>query len=825
LPLQPWLRRSILAGAVGVGLVLLALTMQIFAPLLTSATVARSMEARAMVPAYEYEPWYSLAIQDGRTKPFQSACGEAVRKVTGRSRFEGLDPVAVVLAWMLAEGNGTDHGTCWENYPFILCAHRELRRQIYEHLPEEQRDAIQETSQYITPADLRASPGFDRLLQTVARTRRDIGGKAHLELTTEYLKAEEVGRRLMLFDTLCGKTATRLFRNALAGEQFLDLQEYADIEDCSPDEALARLEGKLTKLADPLHLVPLDRVAGSGWFSLAELRAMRRDSSQWGRYVARRLREMPERYLGPEGKQALDALGERLQSGNGRSSLEEVKAALTERREARLRRLESADRAGNRDEANRLFQELLPTSQDQLRFQEARARFAKGPQALTPPVVEELRAIARDADERVLRRLDEELQRAQQKVLDDAELRMIQLDYLESLFPDLYREALKDQEYPQAQVDAVLTAFQKVRDAYRTGTPARFDEASQAFFHVVATAGEAVEPYPGVETISAELLFNRLQPFLWSWIAMLAALILLGISLIRPPEAHSGKRLWYGLGLALYVASLAMQAIGFGLRIAISGRAPVSNMYETVIFVAFMSALFALILELIYRRRVIAVAGAAVATLGLVLADQMPLALDPKISPMVPVLRTNYWLTVHVLTIVSSYAAGTLAWGLGNVTLALLVFGKGQPETLKTLAHYTYRALQIAVLLLAAGTFLGGWWAAESWGRFWGWDPKEVGALIALVCYVIPLHARYLGWIRDFGLAVSAILCYASILLSWYVVNFVVAAGLHSYGFGAGGAVWVLWASLLNIEWVLIATYLVDRRSSGARDRPAEAAA
>jgi ABC-type transport system involved in cytochrome c biogenesis permease subunit len=124
------------------------------------------------------------------------------------------------------------------------------------------------------------------------------------------------------------------------------------------------------------------------------------------------------------------------------------------------------------------------------------------------------------------------------------------------------------------------------------------------------------------------------------------------------------------------------------------------------------------------------------------------------------------------------------------------------------LGEFTYRALQVTVLLLAAGTFLGGWWAAEAWGRFWGWDPKEVGALLALVCYVIPLHARYLGWVKDFGLAVSAVLCYGAIILSWYVVNFVLAAGLHSYGFGAGGGPWVLLAVLLNLEWVLLASLL-----------------
>jgi ABC-type transport system involved in cytochrome c biogenesis permease subunit len=213
-----------------------------------------------------------------------------------------------------------------------------------------------------------------------------------------------------------------------------------------------------------------------------------------------------------------------------------------------------------------------------------------------------------------------------------------------------------------------------------------------------------------------------------------------------------------------------------------------------------------------------------VATLGLVLADQLPLALDPKISPLLPVLRSNYWLTIHVLTIVSSYAGGTLAWGLGNIALTMLAFGTPRRELLKTLSQFTYRAMQIAVLLLAAGTFLGGWWAADSWGRFWGWDPKEVWALIALVCYVIPLHMRFIGWVKDFGLAVAAVLCYAAIVMSWYGVNFVLGAGLHSYGFGGGGPWWVFWAGLINIEYVLVCSLLYLNKSRVPASPPASSA-
>jgi ABC-type transport system involved in cytochrome c biogenesis permease subunit len=350
---------------------------------------------------------------------------------------------------------------------------------------------------------------------------------------------------------------------------------------------------------------------------------------------------------------------------------------------------------------------------------------------------------------------------------------------------------------------------------------AQFASASKAFFESAAQAGEKVEAYPGVKTIDLEMTFNRVQPFMWAWILMLTALALFVVSMMWRANVP------YTLAFLAYFASLGFQAFGYYCRIAISGRPPVSNMYETVIWVASMSAIFALVLELIYRRRVIGLAGALVATIALVLADQMSMVLDPKISPLTPVLRSNFWLIIHVLTIVSSYAGGTLAWGLGNVALVLLTFGKPGRETLRTLSNYTYRAMQIAVLLLAAGTFLGGWWAAYSWGRFWGWDPKEVWALIALVCYVIPLHMRYIGWVKDFGLAVCAVICYAAIVMAWYGVNFVLGAGLHSYGFGGGGPWWVFWAGLLNLEWVLLACVIHTWRQlpAAAKVETPEAAA
>ena len=113
------------------------------------------------------------------------------------------------------------------------------------------------------------------------------------------------------------------------------------------------------------------------------------------------------------------------------------------------------------------------------------------------------------------------------------------------------------------------------------------------------------------------------------------------------------------------------------------------------------------------------------------------------------------WLTVHVLTITLGYAAFTLAMGIGHLNLGLYFFAPAEAALFKTLSLFLYRALQVGTLFLAVGTMLGGVWASYSWGRFWGWDPKETWALIALLGYLAILHGRMIGWFKDFGMAVG----------------------------------------------------------------------
>ena len=119
--------------------------------------------------------------------------------------------------------------------------------------------------------------------------------------------------------------------------------------------------------------------------------------------------------------------------------------------------------------------------------------------------------------------------------------------------------------------------------------------------------------------------------------------------------------------------------------------------------------------------------------------------------------------------------------------------------TVKPLSNFIYRAMQVGVLLIAAGTILGGVWADYSWGRFWGWDPKEVWALITLLVYLIPLHGRFAGWVSTFGLVVASVVCFLSVIMAWYGVNFVLGVGLHSYGFVEGGSQGIMSVIIMGV--------------------------
>jgi ABC-type transport system involved in cytochrome c biogenesis permease subunit len=174
----------------------------------------------------------------------------------------------------------------------------------------------------------------------------------------------------------------------------------------------------------------------------------------------------------------------------------------------------------------------------------------------------------------------------------------------------------------------------------------------------------------------------------------------------------------------------------------------------------------------------------------LAFAENLPI--DPAINPLVPVLAHTYWLSVHVMTVMLSYSAFAIAMVLGHVMLTVeLVFQRQRIDLLTSLSKLLYKTLQVGVLFLAAGIIFGAIWANESWGRYWGWDPKETWSLITFFVYLAIIHARFAGWLRHFGLAASAILGFLAVVMTYYGVNFILAAGMHAYGFSEGGQIWV----------------------------------
>ena len=311
----------------------------------------------------------------------------------------------------------------------------------------------------------------------------------------------------------------------------------------------------------------------------------------------------------------------------------------------------------------------------------------------------------------------------------------------------------------------------------------------------------------GRRVISVEALYDRAHPFQVAWILYLLAALTLVVSYAAPKQRAIAK-----LGMLLVGLGFASHVFGFALRCYVAGRPPVTNMYESVIWVSMGVVVFATVLYWIQGNRITLVVSSVLATLGLILADAAPAMLDPSIKPLVPVLRSNYWLTIHVLTITLGYAALALTAGIANVALYFHTkFDDASRTRAAGLNLLTYRSMQFGVVLLAAGTILGGIWADYSWGRFWGWDPKEVWALIALLSYVTILHGRYAAWVGQFGFTAWTVLAFMSVLMAWYGVNFILGVGLHSYGFSSGGFTGVATFVTIQTTYVLLVAFLRSR--------------
>jgi ABC-type transport system involved in cytochrome c biogenesis permease subunit len=243
--------------------------------------------------------------------------------------------------------------------------------------------------------------------------------------------------------------------------------------------------------------------------------------------------------------------------------------------------------------------------------------------------------------------------------------------------------------------------------------------------------------------------------------------------------------------------------------VILQGRPPVTNLYSSAVFVGWGAVILALLLERIYRRGFATAVAAASGFASLIVAHH--LAGDGDTMEMMrAVLDSNFWLATHVVTITIGYS-GTFLAGAIAIGWAIRehVAKTRDPATTKALSSMVYGVICFALFFSFLGTVLGGIWADQSWGRFWGWDPKENGALLIVLWNAIILHARWGGYVRERGVMAMAIFGNVITSLSWFGVN-MLGVGLHSYGF-MDKAFWAL-AGFDASQLALMALALLPRR-------------
>jgi ABC-type transport system involved in cytochrome c biogenesis permease subunit len=334
-----------------------------------------------------------------------------------------------------------------------------------------------------------------------------------------------------------------------------------------------------------------------------------------------------------------------------------------------------------------------------------------------------------------------------------------------------------------SQPNPAVAQWQEIIDAYAAQDAGKFNAA-------VANYRTSLENDPPRQLIKAspgfEAWFNHAELFFIAMIFYLLAFVLVGFSWLTGWTTLNRAAFW------LIVAVFVVHTFALIARMTISGRPPVTNLYSTAIFIGWAGVLLGLILELVFYRLGFGAAIAAIAGCAtLLIADKLSLLVDSEsrgdtIGVMRAVLDTQFWLATHVTTVNLGYATTYIAGLLGLVYVVAGVFTPALTKDLsKLLGRMIYGAVCFAMVFSFLGPVLGGLWADDSWGRFWGWDPKENGALIIVIWNALILHARWDGLVKDRGLALLAIA--GNIFTSWsyFGVN-QLGIGLHSYGFTEG---------------------------------------
>ncbi len=354
------------------------------------------------------------------------------------------------------------------------------------------------------------------------------------------------------------------------------------------------------------------------------------------------------------------------------------------------------------------------------------------------------------------------------------------------------------------QIHPVVTRFAAMATAYRTGHKEDFNNDIRDY------GAWFTGRFPAqARKCAREAFFNHLEPFYKSMVLYVLAGLLACIAWLNYPK-------WSGLTLiAFRLTALAftVHTLGLIMRMVLEGRPPVTNLYSSAIFIGWGAVLLGLILHSFYKDGIGLVVAGSMGFTTLLIAHH--LSLDGDTMEMLrAVLDTNFWLATHVVAVTTGYASTFVAGFLGILFILRGFFTRTLSKDLaQRLGRMMYGIVCFAALFSFVGTVLGGIWADQSWGRFWGWDPKENGALIIVIWNAVILHARWGGLVRERGIAAMTVFGNIVTSFSWFGVN-MLNIGLHSYGFMDQAFYWLMIFDVSQL--LLIAIALLPLRMWGS---------
>jgi ABC-type transport system involved in cytochrome c biogenesis permease subunit len=348
-----------------------------------------------------------------------------------------------------------------------------------------------------------------------------------------------------------------------------------------------------------------------------------------------------------------------------------------------------------------------------------------------------------------------------------------------------------------------ITILAKAARAFATDHYQDFSQAITAFNHSIQRRRQQGS---GNKKILLEIFYNQLDPFFKAQLAYGLALIFLLFSLLF------SSKLVPKFSLLFLLLGLLSHSSGLIVRMIIMNRPPVTNLYETFVFVAWTGVLLGIILELFQKKTLGIMAGSVAGLLFLLIAGRYSLEGD-TMGMLAAVLDSNLWLTTHVVTISAGYAGCIIAGIIGHVYIVHQLLYPNDTVFRSRTARSLYAVLAFGLVFTFIGTVMGGIWADQSWGRFWGWDPKENGALLIILWCAILFHARLAGIIGQLGMAVGTIVSVITVVLAWFGVN-LLGVGMHSYGFTSGVARWLLLFVGAELFFIAIALFLIRRNPS-----------